>query len=147
MCPVALLRLGRRPAWPSGRSAQHARSNPSRLWGGKPDAHEISDAEGVLELLWLLLTTVLTWARPRQDLVLENLLLCHQLVSAFSCVSVVMGVFLSGGPTGMDMRSRLSLKRSPGRPPGEHPVAAHAEHRLGCRLACPRAGGGTPLNA
>jgi putative transposase len=33
----------------------------------------------VLELLWLLLTTVLAWARPRQDLVLENLLLRHQL--------------------------------------------------------------------
>jgi hypothetical protein len=33
----------------------------------------------VLELLWLLLTTILAWARPRQDLVLENLLLRHQL--------------------------------------------------------------------
>jgi hypothetical protein len=33
----------------------------------------------VLELLWLLLTTVLAWLRPRQDLVLENLLLRHQL--------------------------------------------------------------------
>jgi hypothetical protein len=33
----------------------------------------------VLELLWLLLTTVLAWVRPRQDLVLENLLLRHQL--------------------------------------------------------------------
>jgi hypothetical protein len=33
----------------------------------------------VLELLWLTLTTVLTWVRPRQDLVLENLLLRHQL--------------------------------------------------------------------
>ena len=33
----------------------------------------------MLELLWLLLTTVLAWARPRQDLVLENLLLRHQL--------------------------------------------------------------------
>src|SRR6266700_6005268 len=33
----------------------------------------------VLELLWLLLTTVLAWARPRQDLGLENLLLRHQL--------------------------------------------------------------------
>jgi hypothetical protein len=32
----------------------------------------------VLELLWLLGTTVLAWVRPRQDLVLENLLLCHQ---------------------------------------------------------------------
>ena len=34
---------------------------------------------GVLELLWLLLTTVLAWARPRHDLVLESLLLRHQL--------------------------------------------------------------------
>jgi transposase InsO family protein len=33
----------------------------------------------VLELLWLLLTAVLAWARPRQDLVFENLLLRHQL--------------------------------------------------------------------
>jgi hypothetical protein len=33
----------------------------------------------VLELLWLLLTTVLASARPRRDLILENLLLRHQL--------------------------------------------------------------------
>src|SRR6266516_3086700 len=33
----------------------------------------------MLEVLWLLLTTVLAWARPRHDLVLENLLLRHQL--------------------------------------------------------------------
>jgi hypothetical protein len=33
----------------------------------------------VLELLWLLLTSIPRWARPRQDLVLENLLLRHQL--------------------------------------------------------------------
>ena len=33
----------------------------------------------MLELLWLLLTAVLAWARPRHDLVLENLLLRHQL--------------------------------------------------------------------
>ena len=33
----------------------------------------------MLDLLWLLLTTVLAWLRPRQDLVLENLLLRHQL--------------------------------------------------------------------
>jgi putative transposase len=39
----------------------------------------IGDAEGVLDLLWLLLTTVLAWLRPRQDLVLENLPLRHQL--------------------------------------------------------------------
>ena len=35
-------------------------------------------AEGVLELLWLLLTTVLACVGPRQDLLLENLLLRHQ---------------------------------------------------------------------
>ena len=34
---------------------------------------------GALELLWLLLTTVLAALRPRHDLVLENLLLRHQL--------------------------------------------------------------------
>ena len=34
----------------------------------------------MLELLWLLLTTVLAGVRPRRDLVLENLLLRHQLV-------------------------------------------------------------------
>jgi hypothetical protein len=33
----------------------------------------------VFELLWLLLMAVLTWVRSRQDLVLENLLLRHQL--------------------------------------------------------------------
>jgi putative transposase len=33
----------------------------------------------VLELLWLLITTLLASMRPRQDLVLENLLLRHQL--------------------------------------------------------------------
>jgi hypothetical protein len=30
-------------------------------------------------IVWLLLTTVLAWMRPRQDLVLENALLRHQL--------------------------------------------------------------------
>jgi len=33
----------------------------------------------MFDLVWLLLTTVLAWVRPRQDLVLENLLLRHQL--------------------------------------------------------------------
>ena len=33
----------------------------------------------MLQVLWLLLTTVLAWVRPRNDLVLENLLLRHQL--------------------------------------------------------------------
>src|ERR671938_1052018 len=33
----------------------------------------------MLEVLWLLLTAVVAWARARHDLVLENLLLRHQL--------------------------------------------------------------------
>ena len=33
----------------------------------------------MLELVWLLLTSVLAWVRPRRDLALENLLLRHQL--------------------------------------------------------------------
>jgi hypothetical protein len=33
----------------------------------------------VLEVHWLMLTTVMASLRPRQDLVLENLLLRHQL--------------------------------------------------------------------
>ena len=50
------------------------------LWGRRNlGRRQIGDAEGVLELLWVLLTAVLAWARPRQDLVLENLLLRHQL--------------------------------------------------------------------
>ena len=40
---------------------------------------EIGDADGVLELVWLPTTTLLGWLRPRHDLVLENLLLRHQL--------------------------------------------------------------------
>jgi hypothetical protein len=49
------------------------------LWDGKTPDGPISDAEAVLELFRLLLAVVLAWARPRQDLVLENLLLRHQL--------------------------------------------------------------------
>ena len=47
------------------------------LWGGKTSRGQIGDAVGVLELLWLLFTTALAWARPRHDLVAENLLLRH----------------------------------------------------------------------
>jgi len=43
------------------------------------DGLPIGDAEGVLELLWLLITTLLASMRPRHDLVFENLLLRHQL--------------------------------------------------------------------
>ena len=39
----------------------------------------IGDAEGMLELVWLLFATALAWVRPRQDLAFENLLLRHQL--------------------------------------------------------------------
>src|SRR5437763_1486384 len=52
------------------------------LWDGiTPNGWRIGDAQGVFELLWLLLTTVLAWVcpRPLKDLVLENLLLRHQL--------------------------------------------------------------------
>jgi putative transposase len=52
-------------------------------WCGtaKPSAPWIGDAEAVLELAWLLLTTVLAWVRQRHDRVLENLLLRHQLAA------------------------------------------------------------------
>jgi transposase InsO family protein len=49
------------------------------LSGGKTSAEGIGDAVSVFELLSLLLTAVLAWVRPRQDLVIENLLLRHQL--------------------------------------------------------------------
>ena len=49
------------------------------LGRAKPRTTVIGDAEGVLQLYWLLLTAVLAWVRPRHDLVLENLLLRHQL--------------------------------------------------------------------
>ena len=39
----------------------------------------MGDGKGMLEFVWLLLTTVPAWVHPRQDLVLENLLLRHQL--------------------------------------------------------------------
>src|SRR6266700_1274223 len=50
-------------------------------WAAKPRPGEIGDAVGVLDLLWLLLTTVQATLRPRQDLILENLLLRHQLAA------------------------------------------------------------------
>ena len=49
------------------------------MWTAKRRTGAIGDAEGVVELVWLLVTTVLVWVRPHQDLVLENLLLRHQL--------------------------------------------------------------------
>ncbi len=41
---------------------------------------QIGDADHVLELLWLLFTTVGAAARPHQDLVLDNPPLRHQRV-------------------------------------------------------------------
>jgi hypothetical protein len=40
--------------------------------GGKTSDKVIGDAEGVLELLWLLLTTLVAGVRPRQDLMVKN---------------------------------------------------------------------------
>src|ERR1700704_4609641 len=62
------------------RSTNHQPTrNATRLWEGKTSDGRIGDAEGVLELLCILTPTVLAWLRPRHDLVLENLLLRHQL--------------------------------------------------------------------
>jgi len=47
------------------------RQNPERV--------RIGDAYAMLDVLWLFLTGVQAAMRPRQDLVLENLLLRHQL--------------------------------------------------------------------
>src|SRR3989442_424635 len=40
---------------------------------------QILDAYAMLDVFWLLLTTVRAMVRPRHDLVIENLLLRHQL--------------------------------------------------------------------
>ena len=53
---------------------------PGELSGGKtPRGQKSAILRNVRELLWLLIMTFLAWVRPRQDLVLENLLLRHQL--------------------------------------------------------------------
>jgi hypothetical protein len=62
--------------------------NLARAW--------IGDAQEVLELLRLILTTALAWVRPRHDLVLENLLLRHQIA-------------VLTRPTRTQLRARLSL--------------------------------------
>src|SRR5262249_2576115 len=49
--------------------------------GIKTRPRGIRHPEEVFALSWLLLTTVLAWVRPRHDLVLENLLLRHQLAA------------------------------------------------------------------
>src|ERR671926_148545 len=58
---------------------QSAPPSSSRYRRQIPVRTSVCDAEDVLELLWLLLTAVSAWARRRHDLVLENLLLRHQL--------------------------------------------------------------------
>ena len=63
------------PGWPPAATTR----SPSRCRTAKRRAWRISDAEDVLELLWLLLTVVPAWLRRRHDLVLENLLLRNQL--------------------------------------------------------------------
>ena len=47
--------------------------------GGQTPDRRMGDAEAMLELPWLVLMTVLAWARPRHELVAENLFLRHQL--------------------------------------------------------------------
>src|SRR5438128_12210546 len=51
-----------------------------RLWGGKTLTRaQIGDADAVLDLFRLLFTTVQAVVRSHHDLVIENLLLLHQL--------------------------------------------------------------------
>src|SRR5438105_1416785 len=45
---------------------------PDKPVGGQNLGRPNGDAEGVLELLCILIPTVLAWLRPRHDLVLEN---------------------------------------------------------------------------
>ena len=76
---LAVTQLGRRPPQTPGSAAACVWFSYIGCGEAKRRAPKISDAEHVLELLRLLLTAVLAWVRPRQDLVLENLLLRHQL--------------------------------------------------------------------
>jgi len=56
------------------------RGMPVGLWGGKTSCRgQLGDAYAMLDVLWLFLTAVQAAMRPRQDLVLENLMLRHQL--------------------------------------------------------------------
>ncbi len=67
-------------AWSAPNSeGRHRHSCQSVVGRQNLTRAQISDAGGVLELLWLLFTSMRAAARPRQDLVLENLLLRHQL--------------------------------------------------------------------
>lgn len=69
-------RRGQHSLWDAGSVAPQARKAASALKNGQS---RVSDAVGVFDLLWLPATTVLARARPHHDLVLENLLLRHQL--------------------------------------------------------------------
>src|SRR5438270_10226235 len=73
LAPIGLAvvrQLTKTPNWLNGFAPVR-----SSCGAAKPDAHEIGDAEGVLELLWLLLTTVLAWVRPRHDLVVRHIVM------------------------------------------------------------------------
>jgi len=61
-------------------ASQHSRSEKGGVGRQILARAHIRDAEGMIELVRLLLTSVLASVRRRQDLVLENLLLRHQLV-------------------------------------------------------------------
>src|SRR2546426_6311821 len=68
--------------WPAGPEIGNGpRPACGPLWGGKTSRapYDRRCCEDMLELFWLLFATVLAWVRPCQDLVLENLLLRHQL--------------------------------------------------------------------
>ena len=64
---------------PRGRVLLQPATPTAGCGEAKPRAARIGDAYDVLELIWLLVTTVLASARPRRDLIVENLLLRHQL--------------------------------------------------------------------
>ena len=77
---------GGRPRTPALRHATSvsailtARCHAMYLWLGKtPNGRRIGDAYAMLDVLWVFLTAVQAAMRPRQDLVLENLLLHHQV--------------------------------------------------------------------
>src|SRR5919199_1776575 len=76
---LAVTQLGRRPPQTPGSAAACVWFSYIGCGEAKRRAPKISDAEHVLELLRLLLTAFLAWVRPRPDLVLEHLLLRHQL--------------------------------------------------------------------
>jgi hypothetical protein len=67
----------RAPPIDPGRAMANTVATTQSFYGWKCEAakrraRQIGDAGHVLELLWLLLTAILAWARPRRDLVLES---------------------------------------------------------------------------